>query len=157
MIFRRTGFFVALFWLGHASLAGAGQPWKPGISIQATERIGNNLHKIDPQTLKQFVESYKQGRSLLAQGRYRDARPALARATQLNPDHVEARLTHARILLALGYLNWKLPLIVQAEKEIQHAIRIAPNDQRLSLVAYLLDGLLDRMKSTRKYKKKKKK
>ncbi len=61
-----------------------------------------------------------------------------------------------RILLTLGYLSWDRPLIKLAEKDIQHAIRIAPSDQRLRLVAYLLEGLLERMNSTRKYKKKKK-
>jgi tetratricopeptide (TPR) repeat protein len=157
MILRRISIVVALLWPGQASLASAGQPWKPGISIQAADRIGNKIHQLDPQTLRQFAKSYEQGLSFLAQGRYRDARTQIARATQLNPDHVEARLTHVRILLTLGYLSWDRPLIKLAEKDIQHAIRIAPSDQRLRLVAYLLEGLLERMNSTRKYKKTKKK
>ena len=157
MILCRISVVVTLLWLGQASLSSAGQPWKPGISIRAADLIGNKIHQLDPQTLRQFTNSYNQGLTFLAQGRYRDARTELARATQLNPDHVEARLTHVRILLTLGYLSWDRPLIVLAEKDIQHAIRIAPSDRRLHLVAFLLDGLLKRMNSTRKYKKKEKK
>jgi hypothetical protein len=78
-------------------------------------------------------------------GRYRQARRLLAQAIGLNPDHVGARILHARVLLTLGYLTWNLPMIRQARGDIRHAQGIDPKNENLQRMVELLDGLLKRM------------
>lgn len=131
----------------------AGRPWRPSISVPATERLGRRQVRLDAKKMKQFHEIYGHGERLLARGRYREAAQALKKAIEIYPDHLGARIAHVRSLLAIGYLSWNPELIHAAIEDIRHAGQLAPHNRQVRVLARLLDSLTVRMQVYRRHKK----
>jgi tetratricopeptide (TPR) repeat protein len=124
---------------------GVARPWKPSIHPPAVEAVGRRLPGLDQKALEQFNQAYREGSRLLSQGHYHAALSALAKATRLNPDHVDARHRHARALVTLGYLTWNRALVMKAQFDVRHALGLRPGDRDLERLEKLIDGLLLRM------------
>ena len=135
--------------------AQASSPWKPQVTVEAFERPGGIRLRLRPKVLERFKDAWRKGRRLLDLGQYRMAQPLLQRATRLNPDHVGARLAHARTLLTLGYLHWNRALIRKASDDVRHALWLRPAESGLIQLAALLEHLQRRMKRVPSRKAKK--
>lgn len=136
--------FVLVLVSGPAS---ARRPWQPRATVEAAECIGRRKPEIDPKVARRFDKLYLRAGEMFRAGSYRRARKLLDIAIGLNPDHVGARMLHARVLLTLGYLTWNLPMIQEARADIRHAQAIDPKNPSLQSMVELLDGLLRRMQA----------
>jgi tetratricopeptide (TPR) repeat protein len=128
--------------------AAANRPWKPRITVEAAEGIGRYRPELDPDVLKRFNQAYKEGEESFGKGLYKKARAALAGAIELRPNHVGARVLHAKTLLTLGYLNRNISMIKEARSDMGRAQEIAPNDILIKGMVELLDGLLKKMQES---------
>lgn len=133
---------------------GVARPWKPSIHPPAREAVGRQRPQLDDKSRRLFTDAYRQGTQLLSQGHYHAALAALARAIGHSPDHVDARRQHARALVTLGYLTWNRSLIKRAQADVRHALGVQPADQDLKRLEQLIDGLLDRMNTHKRLRRK---
>ncbi|MCI0394815.1 MAG: tetratricopeptide repeat protein [Chloroflexi bacterium] len=70
-----------------------------------------------------FESFFRQGTRLLHQGRAQEATPLLERASQMEPEHVDAALNLSGAYILTGKFKWAIPLLeALADKEPENAM-----------------------------------